>query len=184
MTLHVAPELLAPAEPCDPSFRGRLWVKKGWNLFRGVVEARFHDERPEVVARLVREIVRREFKPGLIVPFAFGTVLRFDGAPPPASEMGRYVDTTARARDTWQWMIVCDEARKVAYGIHTWVPGYLRPVYDDVLKQLAAQGYACASQDKRVDEVFARLWSVRRILILVATGLALVLVAGRLLGVR
>ena len=58
VTLHVAPEL-APAKPRDPSFRGGLWVKKGWNLFRGVLEARFHDDSPEVVARQVREIVRR-----------------------------------------------------------------------------------------------------------------------------
>jgi hypothetical protein len=190
MNLRVSPELLEPMEAAFPQSDGMLWVKKGRNVFRGVIEIYLHDEGAAVAAGLVRDIVKREFKPGLIVPFAFGAILHFDGTSPNASEMANYIDTKARWRDTWQWVIVCDESRKAAYGIHTWVHGYLRPVYDDILRQLATRGYACTSQDKAVDKFFTRIWSLnakllkaKQVLLILAAVLSLGVIAGKLLGV-
>jgi len=188
-TLTIALELLAPKAPSTPGFPGSLWVKSGTNVFRGVIEYRCLQGGPAEIAGAVRDIVTREFKPGYVVPFAFGTILHFDRASPREADMAPYIDTRARWRDTWQWMIVCDHARKSAFGIHTWMHGYLRPAYEDVLQQLEAQGFTCTSQDRAVDEVFtrmvtwrARLLQARRAVLLVLAALALLTIGVRLLG--
>jgi hypothetical protein len=190
MKLTIASELLVPKEPSTPGFRGSLWVKKGTNVFRAVIEYRCKNETPTALAGVVRDIVKREFKPGHFIPFAFGAILHFDGTAPGATDMARHIDTKARWRDTWQWMILCDHFEKKAVGIHTWIHGYLRPVYEDLLKQLEAQGYQCTSQDRAVDEVFTRMWTLnarllqtKRALLLFLAALALPAFAGRLLAV-
>ncbi|GHT96860.1 hypothetical protein FACS1894116_14580 [Betaproteobacteria bacterium] len=69
-----------------------------------------------------------------------------------------YVDTKARSRGTWQWLIVANQAGRAVFGIHTWTEGYLTPVYVSLLKQLEAAGYACQSVTKPPDKFFVNLW--------------------------
>lgn len=188
-SLTIALGLLAPKTPSTAGFPGSLWVKNGTNVFRGVIEYRCPPGEPAEIASAVRDIVTREFKPGYVVPFAFGAILHFDRGSPREADMAPYVDTRARWRDTWQWMIVCDHARKSAFGIHTWMHGYLRPAYEDVLQQLEAQGFTCTSRDRAVDEVVtrmvtwrARLLQARRAVLLVLVALAVLTIGSRLLG--
>ena len=54
-------------------------------------------------------------------------------------------------------MIVCLDDDKVAVAIHTWLHGYLRPVYDSVLQQLTESGYQCYATDAEVDVLIANL---------------------------
>jgi hypothetical protein len=187
MNFTIAPALLTPKQPQSPDFSGALWVKNGINIFRGVIDYRCGNGTPEEIADSVRDIVKREFSPGPIVPFAFGVVLQFTCDPPEPGKMSYFIDTKARLRDTWQWVIVCDHALKTAYGIHTWMHGYLTPVYENLLHQLEQAGYKCTSQDLPTDKVFIRigqmnlrLAQIASVLAVIAGILSLAMVAGKL----
>lgn len=57
-------------------------------------------------------------------------------------------------------MVILQED-KVAIAIHTWLHGYLRPVYDSVLQQLEQDGFQCHASDAEVDVLIARLQKIQ-----------------------
>ncbi|HEU4342443.1 MAG TPA: hypothetical protein VFU31_12810 [Candidatus Binatia bacterium] len=187
MNLSIPAELLSPKQPCNPHLSDALWEKKTLNLFRGVIESRATQMSAVEIGNHVRRIVKEEFKPGFFLPFAFGAIVHLDSTPPAISDIAKLIDTKARWRDTWQWVIVCDNNRKKAFGVHTWLHGYLRPVYEDLLAQLESAGYNCTSQDRAVDNLFvqleksrARLLKLKNALLLVAVVIGVVLIIGKL----
>jgi hypothetical protein len=186
MQLGISPEFLSPKRASTPGFDGVLWEKKTLNLFRGVIQCNVNAEGAAEVASYVRQLVVSEYQPGLVVPFAFGTILHFNSAAPAPGDMFEHIDGRARSRGTWQWTIVCDRSTKRAYGIHTWLHGYLTPVYRDLLTQLASHGYSCTSQDKPTDSLFVRirklnfrLAQVGSVLAIIGAVLSAMLIAGK-----
>jgi hypothetical protein len=161
MSLLVSPELM---DPIEPKVAGRLlglWQKRTANIFRGVIETQAKSSNPVVVAQYVRGIVKEEFSPGFFTTFAFGAVLHFPSSTPSPQDILGYVDTKARLRGTWQWVVVTSEVTSRAYGVHTWTEGYLTPVYADMLEQLEAKGYTCESIIKPPDKFWVKLWRIR-----------------------
>lgn len=186
MNLSIPTELLSPKQRRNPRLSEALWEKKTLNLFRGVIESRAMQMSAVEIGNHVRQIVKEEFNPGFFVPFAFGAIVHLDSTPPAISDIAKLIDTKARWRDTWQWVIVCDNNRKKAFGVHTWLHGYLRPVYEDLLAQLESAGYSCTSQDRAVDKLFvqlekstARLLKLRNALLVVGAMLGVILIIGK-----
>ncbi|MCC6511477.1 MAG: hypothetical protein IT423_20425 [Pirellulaceae bacterium] len=138
-----------------------LWEKKNLNIHRGLIGINsppvksIHD-----LARQVREGVRDEFRPNWFRGFGFGTIIRFQEVPSDFSEICQHIDTRNKKGGVWQWAVVCLEEDKVAIAIHTWLHGYLRPVYDSVLEQLAANGYQCHASDAEMDALIAKLQKI------------------------
>jgi hypothetical protein len=162
--LPVPPDLLDRVAPTGKSRAQALWTKKTANLFRGVVLLDCTSLAAEQAESLVRETIAAEYAPGLVVPFAFGTVLRYRHLAPPADSLARFVDDRARAAGTWQWIILVDEDARQASGTHMWMSGYLTPVYEALLKHYERQGYACRAVTRAPGRLWTRLWAVRDVL--------------------
>ncbi len=160
MTLTIDPTLLKPIAP-QHCLDWTIWQKKNLNIHRGLIE--FTANRVDSIddlAREVREGVRREFRPGWLRGFGFGTVIHFNDVPFDFAQICQHIDTRSSRHGVWQWIIVCFDEDKIAVAIHTWLKGYLRPIYDSVLQQLDDVGYECHSADAEVDILFTRLQSI------------------------
>lgn len=141
-----------------------LWETKNLNIHRGLIDftasgtKSIHD-----LASQVRNCVRDEFRPNWFRGFGFGTIIRLPEVPTDFSEICEHIDTRNKKGGVWQWAIVCLEEDKIAIAIHTWLHGYLRPVYDSVLEQLTQNGYQCHASDAEVDVLVARLQRIAHV---------------------
>jgi hypothetical protein len=162
MALIIDPQLLQAITPQHrPEWS--LWQKKSLNIHRGVMEFTatpvnsIHD-----LAGHVREGVRAEFRPAWWRGFGFGAVIHCAELPTDFTEICRHVDTRNRSQGVWQWVVICLDEDRIALAIHTWLHGYLRPVYDSVLHQLHQSGYECHAVDAEMDALIAQLNRIAR----------------------
>lgn len=157
MTLAIDDTLLRSIAPKHRS-DWRLWQKKSFNIHRGIIELTARDI-PSIddLASDIRSGVRKEFRPGWLRGFGFGTVIHFRNMPADFTSICEHVDTRNKRHGVWQWMVACVDTDRIAIGIHTWLHGYLRPVYESILQQLEADNYECMSIDADIDEIIAGL---------------------------
>lgn len=157
VALTIDSTLLTPITPKHhPTWA--LWEKRNLNTHRGLIE--FTAARVDSIDDLaseVREGVRGEFRPGWFRGFGFGTIIHFREVPSDFTQICRHVDTRNKRHGVWQWIIACLDEDKIAVAIHTWLHGYLRPVYDSVVQQLNELGYECHVADAEVDALVATL---------------------------
>jgi len=162
VTFQIAPSLLKPKLP-RTRLRWALWEKKNLNLHRGLIEfTALHVDSIHDLAREAREGVHDEFRPGWFRGFGFGTIIHFHKVPSDFAEICQHVDTRNKRHGVWQWTVACLDEEKVAVAIHTWLNGYLRPVYDSVLQQLDESGYKCHPADAEVDVLVTRLQQIAK----------------------
>ncbi len=157
--LPVPADLLDPLPLSGKSSARSLWMRKSSNLFRGVVEIDFADPERIEVGQVVREVVKAEYEPGFVVPFAFGAILNFKRSAPSVQELAHYIADRAQRGGTWQWLLVVDEQQRRVAGVHMWMSGYLTPVYESLLRHFNANGYACESSTKEPGKFWHRLWA-------------------------
>jgi hypothetical protein len=164
METTMDPKLLTPMVPkCEATWH--LWEKKNFNIHRGVIEWSLDEDFKSIneIALRIREGVKTEFRPGWLRGFGFGTVLHFKAVSEDFVQICDHVDTRNKKNGVWQWAILQFDDDKVAVGVHTWLHGYLRPVYDSILVQLEHDGYECMSADAEVDKLIATLMKVQRV---------------------
>lgn len=162
MTFDIPSNLLKPITP-KAHANWALWEKKNFNIHRGLIEFTAPDALSiHDLANQVREGVREEFRPGWFRGFGFGAIIHFPKVPADFTEICQHVDTRNKLHGVWQWVVVCLDEEKVALGIHTWLHGYLRPVYDSVLEQLKKDGYNCESVDSEMDALIAKLQQIAK----------------------
>jgi hypothetical protein len=158
--LTIDPRLLKPITP-QHYVGWNLWRKKNVNIHRGLIELTAqHMNSIHDLAGEVREAVRVEYRPGWFRGFGFGTIIHFKDIPADFSQICQHVDKRNRLRGVWQWTIACFDEDKTAVAIHSWLHGYLRPVYDAVLKQLEENGYQCFATDTEVDALIKKINSI------------------------
>jgi hypothetical protein len=164
METTIDPKLLTPMVPKSEA-TWHLWQKKNFNIHRGVIEWSLDEDFQSIneLALRIREGVKTEFRPGWLRGFGFGTVLHFKAVSEDFVQICDHVDTRNKKNGVWQWAILQFDDDKVAVGVHTWLHGYLRPVYDSILAQLEHDGYECMSADAEVDKLIATLMKVQRL---------------------
>ena len=142
-----------------------LWEKKNLNIHRGVIEWSIITPCGSIdeIAGRVREGVKLEFSPGWIRGFGFGTILHLKAAPKDFCRICDHVDTRNKTNGVWQWAIICFDEDRLALGVHTWLKGYLRPVYESILQQAAIQGYACHSVEAEIDPLIRTLTRIGKV---------------------
>lgn len=135
-----------------------LWEKKNFNIHRGLIglNAPRLNSIHELAER-IRSGVQEEFRPNWFRGFGFGTIIRLREVPIDFAEICRHIDTRNKKNGVWQWAVIVLEEEQFAVAIHTWLHGYLRPVYDTLLTQLEQNGYQCHSADAEMDVLIARL---------------------------
>jgi hypothetical protein len=138
-----------------------IWEKKNLNIHRGLIG--LNAPRIDSIHSLAEQIrlgVREEFKPNWFRGFGFGTIIGFKEVPSDFAEICQHIDTRNKKNGVWQWAVVVLQEDKVAIAIHTWLHGYLRPVYDSILQQLEQSGYQCHASDAEVDVLVTRLQKI------------------------
>jgi hypothetical protein len=70
------------------------------------------------------------------------------------------VDVRENEQGDLQWVVLVASDVRVALGVHTWVEGYLSPVYRDTFQALAGSGYRVTSVKREKDGVMKFLTGV------------------------
>jgi hypothetical protein len=150
----------AAAEPRSLARRADLaepgwmfWERRNLNLHR--VIGLLNRSRPYTDVRMLdaelRGVLARRFKRAWWRGIAWGVVVDGGANPFTPDALRVLVDTYENRRGTMQWVVLVDGGGREATGVHTWVEGYLSPVYRAVLQQLERSGYRVASIRKEKD---------------------------------
>ncbi len=141
----------------------RLLQKKSLNIHRGVIECSFGDDFISIneLAGRIRTSVKKEFNPSWLRSFGFGAVIHMKTMTEDFLQICHHIDTKNKKDGVWQWAIIIFDDDKVAVGIHTWLHGYLRPVYDSLMVQLMEKNFECQSTDAKIDTLLETLGNVQ-----------------------
>ena len=113
------------------------------NEYRQFADA--HDLEVEI-----RRVVSRNFKTSWWRGMAYGVVAQVAAISLSPDDLKLLVDVRENSKGTLQWIILAASHAHVAIGVHTWMEGYLSPVYRGTLQALGKTGYrvSTATRDK------------------------------------
>ncbi len=153
-------KLKARAEIGDADWS--FWERKNLNLHRVVAAWRRGDGITDVagVRESVRTAIGRHFRRAWWRGLAFGAAVEVDSIGVDPMDLAELVDGRENVHGTWQWVaLVARDGR--ALGVHTWIEGYLSPVYLRLLERLRSQGFEVASARKEQDGLMRLLTAAR-----------------------
>ena len=84
----------------------------------------------------IRDTVARHFKRAWWRGMAYGVVVEVPGLSLTAENIESLIDVRDNRRGTLQWVFLIARSTSAAIGVHTWIEGYLSPVYRSVLQKL------------------------------------------------
>ena len=167
-TEQILSQHLTPLETISGPWR--LWELKNWNRHRAVLQRRTNfSGDAATLQKAVREEVASAFKISWWRGFAFGVLVESNGPPPDPAALITEIDPRNEPKGTWQWtVVVCPESKKVV-GVHTWMEGWLSPLYHALLCHYEDQGFSLAWAVRPKDRLMKILTSVgrpRRVIVL------------------
>jgi hypothetical protein len=95
---------------------------------------------PSDLERDVRSSIAGHFKRAWWRGMAYGVVVE-SASMQTLDGMLEIVDLRDKRKGTLQWVIVLAPGAEVAIGVHTWIEGYLSPVFRGILEVLESQDY-------------------------------------------
>ena len=139
-----------------------FWELRTFNLHRvvGLLQADREFAGADDLGAEIREVVSRSFQRSRWRGMAYGVVAEVAAISLRPDDLARLVDIRENAKGTLQWVILVAGEGPVALGVHTWVEGYLSPVYRGALQALAEAGYQVTSVKREKDGLMRVLTSV------------------------
>ena len=139
-----------------------FWELRNLNMHRvvGLLRA---DEPVSDIAHLdanFRGVLERTFKRAWWRGIAWGVVADIGPLSVRPDDLKVLVDGRENAKGTMQWVVLVDGGAHRVTGVHTWVEGYLGPVYRAVLHSLADRRFQIDSIVKEKDGLMRVLTSV------------------------
>jgi hypothetical protein len=139
-----------------------FWELRNLNMHRvvGLLQA---DRRVADVRALDTELrgaLARNFKRAWWRGIAYGVVADIDTPAFTPDDLKILVDERENSRGTMQWVVLTSGATRKATGVHTWIEGFLSPVYRTVLQTLSRQGFEISSVMKEKDGLMRVLTAV------------------------
>jgi hypothetical protein len=156
-----APRRLAPRNDlAEPGWR--FWELRTLNMHRvvGLLEEHREFRDAHDLETAIRGVVARHFKRSWWRGLAYGIVAETTTMSSSADDLKQLVDVRENPKGTLQWVILVSSHARVALGVHTWIEGYLSPVYRGALQALAARTYRIASVKKDKDGLMKVLTAV------------------------
>jgi len=140
----------------------RFWELRNLNLHRVVGLAgeyrQFADARD--LEAEIRGVLTRNFKRAWWRGIAYGVVAEVSAISVRTDDLKLLVDVRENDKGTLQWVTLVASHARAALGVHTWVEGYLSPVYREILQALSAKGYQVASVKRDKDGLMKFLTAV------------------------
>lgn len=108
----------------------------------------------------IRTVLQRNFKCAWWRGIAYGVVMELSAISLRADDLKLLVDIRNNPKGDLQWVVLVTDDSRTALGVHTWIEGYLSPIYRDMLQVLAAKGYHVASVKREKDGLMKFLTAV------------------------
>lgn len=139
-----------------------FWERKNLNMHRVVASWRRGSKVTDVIELrdAVRSAIGRRFRCAWWRGLGFGAAMEVDSIDVGPEELASLVDGRANDRGTWQWVLLVSRDKK-ALGVHTWIAGYLSPIYVGLLERLRAGGFDVAAACKEKDGLMRLLTAAR-----------------------
>lgn len=149
-----------------------FWEHRNINIHRVVGFLRAAREYPDARAldAELRGAMARHFKRAWWRGIAYGVVANVGALAPSPEDLKILGDAYENAKGTMQWVILIGPDARTATGVHTWVEGFLSPVYRSVLQSLSGKGCQVASVMKEKDGVLRFLTAVADGRVMAQTG--------------
>jgi hypothetical protein len=129
-----------------------FWERRNLNIHRvvGLWTPRQRLEASELKTE-ARSAIARHFHRSWWRGLAFGVVAAVRDITLSPSDLQELIDGRENVKGTWQWVVLVSDSKKAALGVHTWIEGYLSPVYRDLLGELQGTEYQVTSVRKEKD---------------------------------
>jgi hypothetical protein len=139
-----------------------FWERRTLNIHR--VVGLSHGDRPFTDARTLdtelRAALARNFKRAWWRGIAYGVVVDVGTLTMALDDLKILVDEYENNKGTMQWVILLAGDAPRVTGVHTWVEGFLSPVYRAVLQALSDNGYQIESVMKEKNGLMRLLTAV------------------------
>jgi hypothetical protein len=138
-----------------------FWEKRNLNVHRVVALCTYGSSSARDIEVQTRETLGLHVRCAWWRGLGFGVVTEVRDVTAFPDDFQQLVDGRANAKGTWQWLILVSRTRRMAWGLHTWVEGFLSGIYRDLLRRLQEQGYAIASVRKEKDGLMKVLTAMK-----------------------
>jgi len=124
-----------------------FWELKNLNMHRvvGLRRAGISATDAASLDAALRAALARNFKRAWWRGIAYGVIIDVGTLTLTADDLKVLVDVYENNKGTMQWVILLAGDARHATGVHTWIEGFLSPVYRDVLQKLAENGCRISS---------------------------------------
>ena len=138
-----------------------FWELRTLNMHRvvGLLRAHRQFDNPRDLEQDVRSAVGRHFKRSWWRGMAYGIVIEaaslqsFDG-------LQEVVDARDNSKGTFQWVVLLAPDAPVVIGVHTWIEGFLSPVFRNTLDALRRERFDVTSVTRPKDGLMTALTEV------------------------
>lgn len=139
-----------------------FWERRTLNLHRvvGLLRADRPFTDPRALDAELRGVLSRDFKRAWWRGIAYGVVANVDARAFTPDDLKILVDAYENDKGTMQWVILVAGDARAMTGVHTWIEGFLSPVYRAALHALQARGYHVSSVRKEQDGLMRVLTAV------------------------
>lgn len=138
-----------------------FWELRNLNRHRvvGLLKAWRQFADPGDLEKEIRSSIAHHFKRAWWRGMAYGAVVE-SASLQSLEGVLELVDTRDNSKGTLQWVILLAPGTPVAVGVHTWMEGFLSPVFRSALEQLRAQGFDVTTLTRPKDRLVAVLTEV------------------------
>lgn len=144
-----------------------FWERRTLNLHQVVGLSRSAPSYPNVrcLDAALRGTFSRNVRRAWWRGIGYGAVVNAGALRAATNDLKVLVDAREKSRGTMQWVVLVSADGQTVTGVHTWIEGFLSPVYRTILAALAGQGCHVSSVMKGKDglmRVFTALADDRR----------------------
>ena len=130
-----------------------LWEHKTLNIHRAILHwSPASKVSYPAINEAVTNKIAEKYKVSWWRGFAYGVIIDVSSIPDQVEMIDASIDTKGNTNGTWQWVIlICSETKSVI-AIHTWMAGFLTPIYEAVLTRYSSMGYDVGNFKKDKDK--------------------------------
>lgn len=130
-----------------------FWEHKTLNIHRAIIHSSNTDQTYPEISMSVRNKIDEKFKVSWWRGFGYGAIIDVPTLPNDNETIEDSIDTRDNKNGTWQWIIlVCQEPKSII-AVHTWMAGFLTPIYEALISSYRAEGYEVGSFKKEKDKL-------------------------------
>lgn len=138
-----------------------LWEHKTINMHRAILHwSNESNLAYPAISDAIRNKIAEKYKVSWWRGFGFGVIIDVPTLPADVDTIDDSIDARDNNKGTWQWTIlVCQEPKSII-AVHTWIAGFLTPIYEALLERYRIEGYEIGTFKKEKDKLMKFLTKV------------------------